>query len=211
MNMNTTCKEIEKKISIVQKAISQVSFFGHNSQIYKYKNFIIKEFSDIEKFKKEQTFLKILNGTFISPKIYDSIECGEKFYILMKFIDGLTLEEYCNKGLSFTRKNASKLRQTIDKLHSRGILHNDLHMGNVMVIDKGNGELSFRILDFEQSLFSFNIKKDQDDFYSLYSNVILCEDKKSRRKISSLLKKEFEIDESESDNDSKSDESESDN
>jgi tRNA A-37 threonylcarbamoyl transferase component Bud32 len=91
----------------------------------------------------------------------------------------------------------------IDKLHNKSISHNDLHMDNILVIDRGKQNLSFRIIDFEQSTILFNPKDTQQDFYSLYLNSILCEHK-NQKKFSKVLKNVFEIDE-ESDQESDQD------
>lgn len=69
--------------------------------------------------------------------------------IVMEYIDGVTLEEFCSGRLSKPSKDRLKavlhdIMYGVDYLHHRGIIHNDLKPDNIIVT--GNG--TARIIDF---------------------------------------------------------------
>ena len=69
--------------------------------------------------------------------------------IVMEYIDGVTLEEFCSGRLSKPSKDRLKavlhdIMDGVDYLHHRGIIHNDLKPDNIIVT--GNG--TARIIDF---------------------------------------------------------------
>jgi tRNA A-37 threonylcarbamoyl transferase component Bud32/tetratricopeptide (TPR) repeat protein len=80
--------------------------------------------------------------------VYDYGEHEEQPYIVMEFIEGVTLSQHIRQGipLSLPRKLAliEDLSLALDYAHNKGIVHRDIKPANVMV--DGDGVL--KILDF---------------------------------------------------------------
>src|SRR5206468_6230654 len=80
--------------------------------------------------------------------IYDYGEHGEQPFIVMEFLEGVTLAEQVRQRapLSLSRKLAliEALSTALDYAHNRGIVHRDIKPANIMV----DGEGVLKILDF---------------------------------------------------------------
>ncbi len=108
-------------------------------------------------FLKEITMSTIAGSIGVAPKIYDTYVCvndeDSSCYgiIYMEYIQGMTLTNYLYKIHSKETKNKLRklLEEKIIKLHNAGIMHNDLHSDNVMVIVDDNGQLKdIKMIDF---------------------------------------------------------------
>ncbi len=108
-------------------------------------------------FLKELKMSQIAGSINVGPKIYDSYVCindaDSTCYgiIYMEFIQGTTLSQYLYKYHSKDKKIKLRkmLEEKIVKLHNAGIMHNDLHSDNIMVILDNNEELKdVKIIDF---------------------------------------------------------------
>lgn len=108
-------------------------------------------------FLKEVNMSTIAGSIGVAPKIYDTYVCindeDSTCYgiIYMEFIQGITLTNYLDK--IHTQNNKNKLRKLLEekiiKLHNAGIMHNDLHSDNVMVILDSNDQLKdIKMIDF---------------------------------------------------------------
>jgi tRNA A-37 threonylcarbamoyl transferase component Bud32 len=111
-----------------------------------------------------QLYAEDLRGKldFISPELYSwgqirhySItEDGHKFqclFLIMKYISGLTLKE-----ASYSTENMKKIYEKVNKMNMRlnGELlhHNDLHSGNIMVVEHPRSpEPEIVLIDFSES------------------------------------------------------------
>jgi serine/threonine protein kinase len=90
------------------------------------------------------------------PAIIDSGSSNEKFYyIIMEFIDGITLYDYVNESY---KKNTVRskievytillnLTKALEVMYSTGIVHGDLSVENVMI----EKDRSVKLIDFEKS------------------------------------------------------------
>ena len=108
-------------------------------------------------FLKEVNMSTIAGSIGVAPKIYDTYVCindeDSTCYgiIYMEFIQGITLTNYLDKIHSQNNKNKLRklLEEKIIKLHTAGIMHNDLHSDNVMVILDSNDQLKdIKMIDF---------------------------------------------------------------
>ncbi len=92
------------------------------------------------------------------PGIVEILDVGhdeEQAFIMMEFIDGITLGKHLrqckrlssSKAIDFTRQIASALRAA----HERGVVHRDLKPSNVMLVQEGNS--------YRTKVFDFGIAK----------------------------------------------------
>ncbi len=118
---------------------------------------------------KEVFLLEKSSNIKVSPKIYDKYMCFHKksetlsFYIVMEYIDGITLEDFLKKKLGsvLNKKDKSTLLNMVKKLHKENIIHNDLHAGNIMVTKNHK----FYIIDFGMSKQIADFKMDEEDYF----------------------------------------------
>src|SRR6266542_1662348 len=79
-------------------------------------------------------------------RIYDFIEDGESDVLVLEMIDGRTLQEAMNDGLSAAEKLriARAIASVLVAAHRAGIIHRDLKPANVMLTKSGQ----VKVLDF---------------------------------------------------------------
>ena len=99
--------------------------------------------------------LKKLGPLGISPKLYDYYICRNemgvyKLYLFMEYMNMGSLSNYLdNPDNVFTHEMKRQLKSKIKQMHSYGIIHDDLHRGNVLVHkDEKTGKIDLFIGDF---------------------------------------------------------------
>lgn len=74
-------------------------------------------------------------------RILDVQQDGQKFYLVMAYIEGQTLAEALDAGRRFTPDEAlafvRSLARTVQVAHDAGIIHRDLKPANIMLREKG--------------------------------------------------------------------------
>lgn len=79
--------------------------------------------------------------------IYDFFEANNTAYIVMEYIEGVTLDTYCKNNRMDNTTLFNMLVPVMDALqalHNEGIIHRDISPDNIMVDTDGN----FKLLDF---------------------------------------------------------------
>lgn len=102
---------------------------------------------DVEAFKKEVELLSSLNYPDV-PRIVDRIELGEDFFVVMDFIDGVSLSKKVEAEGAQLEKDvvewAKLLCDTLDYLHttkSNPIIYRDMKPDNIMLTKNGRVKL----------------------------------------------------------------------
>jgi len=123
--------------------------------------------NELSELLKEVFLLEKASNIKVSPKIYDKYMCFHKksetlsFYIVMEYIDGVTLQDFLKKKPVLSKKDKSTLLNMVKKLHKENIIHNDLHSGNIMVTKNHK----FYIIDFGISKQIADFKMDEEDIF----------------------------------------------
>ena len=123
--------------------------------------------NELSELLKEVFLLEKASNIKVSPKIYDKYMCFHKksetlsFYIVMEYIDGVTLQDFLKKKPVLSKKDKSTLLNMVKKLHKENIIHNDLHSGNIMVTKNHK----FYIIDFGMSKQIADFKMDEEDYF----------------------------------------------
>ena len=100
-------------------------------------------------FERELEALGTVGQAGLGPKLIDAWICGDKGYIVMEKLHGVTLKEFLRKH-NLTPEEQKVLQRTIGAMNSLGVIHNDLHTGNVFIVFSPKG-LKFYIMDFGES------------------------------------------------------------
>lgn len=105
---------------------------------------------------------ELLGKHGIGPKIYDYYICSNSntFHVIlvMEYMNYGTLEAYLNVH-SLTDSDRSQILSKIKKMHKLGIIHGDIHEGNIFV-KKKKGKFTFYLGDFGFSKSFKQLKSD---------------------------------------------------
>lgn len=116
-----------------------------------------KEFSESEeflrRFRNESKAIAVLSHPNI-VKIYD-VGFSEKIqFIVMEYIDGITLKEYIENEHILSWKDAvhfvTQILRALQHAHERGIVHRDIKPQNIMVFTDG----TIKVMDFGIAKFA---------------------------------------------------------
>lgn len=105
------------------------------------------------RFKNESKAIALLSHPNI-VKVYD-VNFGEKLqYIVMEYIDGITLKEYITKQGAITWNDAlffmTQILRAVQHAHDKGIVHRDIKPQNIILLQNGN----IKVTDFGIARFS---------------------------------------------------------
>ncbi|MBM6900325.1 Stk1 family PASTA domain-containing Ser/Thr kinase [Gemmiger formicilis] len=108
----------------------------------------------VRRFKNESKAISILDHPNI-VKVYDVSVTDRLQYIVMEYVDGITLKEYLKqRGGALTWKEtvhfATQVLGALQHAHSKGIIHRDVKPQNIMLLADG----SIKMMDFGIARFS---------------------------------------------------------
>ena len=109
----------------------------------------------MRRFKNESKAIAVLSHQNI-VKVYD-VSFGDKIqYIVMEYIDGITLKEYIGQQKVIPWKEAVhftvQILQALQHAHEKGIVHRDIKPQNIMLLQDG----SIKVTDFGIARISNN-------------------------------------------------------
>ena len=107
----------------------------------------------IRRFKNESKAIAVLSHPNI-VKVYD-VSFGDMIqYIVMEYIDGITLKEYINQQKVLTWKETvhmiTQILAALSHAHSKGVVHRDIKPQNMMLLSDG----TIKVTDFGIARFS---------------------------------------------------------
>ena len=152
-------KNFKGTFSVVNKC----SLEGEN---YAYKCFSDKEYFH-KKINKAKTLSKAQIDSCILPKylVYDDVNYNDYTGYLTDYIEGKKIDTLRNSENKVFVLNY--LKEKIINMHNLGMIHGDLHFGNVFINSEENNA---KIIDFDNcnyKKYKFNIK-DASDYATLY-------------------------------------------
>ena len=116
----------------------------------------------LRRFKNESKAIAMLSHPNI-VKVYDVSFFDKTKYIVMEYIDGISLKDYIDQQGVVKWKEAIfftlQLLNALNHAHSRGIVHRDIKPQNVMLLSDG----SIKITDFGIARFARNDSKTLTD------------------------------------------------
>lgn len=116
----------------------------------------------IRRFKNESKAIAVLSHSNI-VKVYD-VSFGDLIqYIVMEYIDGITLKEYIERQGSLRWKDAVyftiQILKGLQHAHDKGIVHRDVKPQNIMVLSDG----TIKVADFGIARFARNEQRTITD------------------------------------------------
>ena len=116
----------------------------------------------VRRFKNESKAIALLSHPNI-VKVYD-VSFGEKLqYIVMEYVDGITLKEYIQKQNAITWNEAlfftNQILMALQHAHDKGIVHRDVKPQNIILLSNGN----IKVADFGIARFSRSDTKTLTD------------------------------------------------
>lgn len=105
------------------------------------------------RFKNESKAIAVLNHPNI-VRVYD-VNFGERLqYIVMEYVDGITLKEYIKQQGVVNWKDAlhfiTQILRALQHAHDKGIVHRDIKPQNIILLQNGN----IKVADFGIARFS---------------------------------------------------------
>ena len=107
----------------------------------------------LRRFQNESKVIAVLSHPNI-VKVFD-VSFGDNFqYIVMEYIDGITLKEYIERKQSIPWKDALyftvQILRALQHAHDKGIVHRDVKPQNIMLLRDG----TIKVTDFGIARFS---------------------------------------------------------
>ncbi|MBR2867964.1 MAG: Stk1 family PASTA domain-containing Ser/Thr kinase [Clostridia bacterium] len=114
------------------------------------------------RFKNESKAIAVLSHPNI-VKVYN-VSYGDKLqYIVMEYVEGITLKEYIEQqgrlGIKETVHFTMQILRALQHAHDKGIVHRDIKPQNIMLLSNG----SIKVTDFGIARFSYSDTKTMTD------------------------------------------------
>ena len=115
-----------------------VTFVGEKENYEKGKERFLKEARTMAKFSKDEGIVKAL----------DFFEINNTAYIVMEYLEGITLKRYLRENQRIAPEDLIELLvpliESLDEIHSQGMIHRDISPDNIMVLPDGR----IKLMDF---------------------------------------------------------------
>ena len=125
----------------------------------------------------------VMSAAGIAPKVQDFFtDKNNKLNIIMELLEGLELTNFIEKSdIIISKKQSQNLIKKIEKLHSKGIIHNDLGTINVFVKIENDKIKDIILIDFDKSI-PLTKSNSKIDYLNLLATIKMIGRKKKNVK-----------------------------
>ena len=107
----------------------------------------------VRRFRNESKVISVLDHSNV-VKVYDVNFTGAEQYIVMEYIDGITLNQYIRHEGMLRWKDtihfATQILKALEHAHEHGVIHRDIKSQNIMLLRDG----SIKVMDFGIARFA---------------------------------------------------------
>nr|WP_051527175.1 Stk1 family PASTA domain-containing Ser/Thr kinase [[Eubacterium] cellulosolvens] len=119
----------------------------------------MKQYQDgMKKFLKEGTKLAQLTDIDGIVHMYDCFEENKTAYIVMEYLEGMTLGAYLKEKGTLTQDETMALMipilEALEKVHAKGLIHRDIAPDNIFLVKDEEGNLHPKLIDFGAAKFA---------------------------------------------------------
>ena len=116
----------------------------------------------VRRFRNESKVIAVLDHPNI-VKVYDVNFTGAEQYIVMEYIDGITLKQYITHQGHLRWKDSvhfvTQILRALSHAHERGVIHRDIKPQNIMLLRDG----TIKVMDFGIARFAREDIRTMDD------------------------------------------------
>ncbi len=116
----------------------------------------------VRRFRNESKVIAVLDHPNI-VKVYDVNFTGAEQYIVMEYIDGITLKQYITHQGHLRWKDSvhfvTQILRALSHAHERGVIHRDIKSQNIMLLRDG----TIKVMDFGIARFAREDIRTMDD------------------------------------------------
>lgn len=148
--------KLEQKVAIKEYLPGEFSTrMPGQSQVTVFNGDKSEQFRDgLKKFVEESKRLAKFQNEAGIVKIFDSFEENETAYIIMEYLDGITLKEYLGQVGTIPEDEAINMlmpvMESLQTVHAEGLLHRDIAPDNIFLTKDG----SVKLIDFGASIYA---------------------------------------------------------
>ncbi|MGI5893645.1 MAG: Stk1 family PASTA domain-containing Ser/Thr kinase [Candidatus Merdivicinus sp.] len=116
----------------------------------------------VRRFRNESKVIAVLDHPNV-VKVYDVNFTGAEQYIVMEYIDGITMRQYINHQGKLRWKDAvhftTQILKALEHAHENGVIHRDIKSQNIMLLRDG----TIKVMDFGIARFAREDIRSMDD------------------------------------------------
>ena len=131
-----------------------------------------------ESIKRELEITEDMGRKGIGPKLFDAFVCKTAgrphLYLVLENFNHRSLWDFIQEGNTLEEEEIRQISAVIRRMHDAGVVHADLHSGNILVHENADGELRFAIGDFgmaHKAEDADEIQREQDIAVSFTSSM----------------------------------------
>ena len=171
--INKDLKQIRRKISLLENKGNMAQFYkicekikkGCFSKVYKVYHELTGQYRALKVIKKKTINLQDGDRLFLKEievlaqiehpniiRIFEYFDVEDSYFVIVELAGGYELMDVIKELDYFTEKQAKlimeQLFSCVSFIHSKGILHRDLKLDNIMTENKNLREINIKLIDF---------------------------------------------------------------
>lgn len=118
-----------------------------------------------ESIKRELEITEAMGRAGVGPKLIDTFVCRTlgkpHLYMVLEYFNQKSLWDFVQDGNILEKNEIQRIAALIEKMHDAGVIHSDLHAGNILVHENSDGTLNFAVGDFGMAYYTEDMQDIQ--------------------------------------------------